>query len=240
MISIQVDALKLHSDDGMLLFSPFTLELNDKNPCCCIEGPSGSGKTTFFKSLIPRFINDWNDYSNTDIDITVMRNNLDFYTTNGRIGYAAQRPYFVAHQTVRYNLIAPFSWSKQASPLPNTVDEVLSDFFLSELVDRKAYNLSAGERQRLNLARMFIAKPDLVIIDESFSSMDEKLATQIGVAIKEKYSKRTKILISGHRSSDLTPFRDSALIFSYCDTTRSNATIQRAICVENNNDIKIR
>lgn len=231
MINIELTELKLKSDDGELECAPFSFELSDDTPFFCVVGPSGSGKTTFFKSLIPRFVIDWRDYEVVNIKLKIHRNGLDFYDTNGRIGYAAQRPFFVAHRSVRDNLEVPFLWSNKPRPITAEVDSIMRDFCLSELADRKAYNLSAGERQRLNLARMFIAKPELAIIDECFSSLDEDLSTKIGAIIRDKYSKDCRILVSGHRSHDLLPFAPKTLHFSYSDVGVTPISTRRHVQV---------
>lgn len=218
-ISIDLHSLRLTSHENELLFLPFSVELSDSLPYCCIVGPSGSGKTTFFKSLIPRFVEDWQSYAETKIDIQITRNQLDFFTTNGRIGYAAQKPFFVAHHTTRESLVKPFRWSGKVDPVRTTIDEVIRDFELGNIIDRKTYQLSAGERQCLNLARMFIAGSELAIIDECFSSMDEALADKIANVVASKYARNTRILITGHRQRDLALFMPKTLRFSFSDRT---------------------
>ena len=233
-ISIRVDALKLTGAEGEIVFDPFSFELSSLQPYICVIGPSGSGKTTFFKSLMPRFVDDWREFETTDITISIKRNDLNFYETNGRIGYAAQMPFFVAHKTVRENIIKPFLWSGKSVPVSSDVDNILADFYLSNIVDQKAYRLSAGERQRLNLARMFIAQPEIAIIDECFSAMDEELAGNIARVIINKYANISRILVTGHRASDLVDFGHAKLKFKYRDVSGLLQT--RRISVEHSND----
>lgn len=218
-ISINLHSLNLTCEESELSFSPFSVDLSDSLPYCCVVGPSGTGKTTFFKSLIPRFVEDWQNYTSARIDIRITRNGLDFFTTNGRIGYAAQKPFFVAQHTTRESLVKPFDWSGKAKPLENDIDQLIEDFELRNIIDRRTYQLSAGERQCLNLARMFIAGSELAIIDECFSSMDEMLADKIARVIINKYAIDTRILITGHRQIDLKLFKLKTLKFSFSDRT---------------------
>lgn len=218
-INIEVHVVKLKSQEGEIQIPSFSVELSESVPYSCVVGPSGSGKTTFFKSLIPRFVDEWKEYAEIEVDIELTRNGLDFFGTNGRVGYAAQKPFFVAHRTVRDNLLEPFRWCSRQAPPTNRVDQVIEDFALSKIVDRRAYQLSAGERQRLNLARMFIADPELVMIDECFSPMEEGLAQKIARVIVDKYAKDTRILVTGHRKHDLVPFFPKVLEFSFTDET---------------------
>ena len=62
-VSIRVRELRLISPDCELCFDPFQVQIDENQPFCCVVGRSGSGKTTFFKSLIPRFVEDWCDHS---------------------------------------------------------------------------------------------------------------------------------------------------------------------------------
>lgn len=219
-IKINLKVLRLGTIEGSLAYEPFSVELTDSLPFCCVRGPSGSGKTTFFKSLIPRFVEDWRNYDTIDLDLAITRNHLDFFSTGGRIGYAAQKPFFIAHRTVRDNLTAPFGWSGSSNPSEAAINEVVHDFALTSIVHRKAFQLSAGERQRLNLARTFIASPELVIIDECFSSMDESLADEIAEIVVKKYSQNSRILITGHRTQDLKRFMPATLRFSFHDKSK--------------------
>ena len=234
-ISINVKTLYLHGSGGVLRFEPFSFEMNGQHPHCCVTGPSGSGKTTFFKSLVPRFVRDWEEYEDIQIEVSITRDRLDFFETNGRIGYAAQTPFFIAHKTVHENLILPFKWSKTSPPNEDELHELISDFRLDRIIDRTAYKLSAGEKQRLNLARMFIARPEIAIIDECFSSMDEELAELIASVIIDKYASNMKILVTGHRKSDLSRFLPKCLRFSYSDTVSSEPL--RTVIVENEDEI---
>jgi len=225
-IKIDLRVLTLGTIAGELNYAPFTLELTDTLPYCCVRGPSGSGKTTFFKSLIPRFVEDWRAYDTIDLRLSITRNLIDFFETGGRIGYAAQRPFFIAHRTVRENLLDPFAWCEGPVPSETAINDVVKDFVLTSIVHRKAYQLSAGERQRLNLARTFIASPELVIIDECFSPMDESLADEIAEVIVAKYAKNARILVTGHRAQDLKRFMPATLQFAFHDQSKPKSVRQ--------------
>ena len=216
-INISVESLELESSEGALRYEPFKFELSDRAPNCCVIGASGSGKTTFFKSLMHRFILDWQEYESVSARIHITRNGLNFYKTNGRIGYAAQRPFFIAHRSVRENLILPFHWCRGPVPSEQRVSEVINDFHLSTFLDRKAYQLSGGERQRLNLARMFIADPEIAIIDECYSALDEDLVDSISKVIVNKYAHYSRVLIAAHRINDLRYYLPAVLSFTYND-----------------------
>ena len=230
-VKIDVREFELKSPKSILRFSPFSFELTRELPFACVVGPSGSGKTTFFKSLIPRFLQDWCDESQVRREISITVNNISINETQYRIGYAAQKPFFVSHRTTMDNLTAPFKWKGCQSPPETTIQETIQDFHLTAILNRYAYQLSAGERQRVNLARMFLSQPQLVLMDECLSPMDEDLTSSIANTIASKYCKKCRILIIGHRSSDLAPFSAKKLIFSYNDKTENDNIQVRNVTV---------
>jgi ABC-type multidrug transport system ATPase subunit len=230
-VEINVITLCLASPESEIRFSPFNFLLTKDKPCCSVIGPSGSGKTTFFKSLIHRFRSDWSDHSTVDIRLTVRVNGVELNKNSDSIGYAAQRPFFLPHKTVVENLRIPFRWIGSPFPTENVLNECISNFKLDSLRERRAYQLSAGERQRLNLARMFLGNPAIAVIDECLSPMDEEMAADIGNTIADKYSPFTRILVTGHRTVDLKPFMYSSGRFSYTEGNSGRTPIRNITVV---------
>ena len=72
--------------------------------------------------------------------------------------------------------------------------------------------LSGGEKSRIGLAQMLVPKPDIMLIDEAFSNMDEELESKIIKDLFVEYSEHTVICIS-HRNSS-RPFFDRVIDFS--------------------------
>jgi ABC-type multidrug transport system ATPase subunit len=214
-IAVNVDRISFTSVEGALTYAPFSIEMNQDQNHCCVTGPSGSGKTIFLKCLLPRFVQDYIRYEKAVIDTSININKDDFYGNSYRIGYASQYPYFIAHKSVYQNLLAPFVWGKLELPKRQDVFAVINDFFIQDILKKKAYKLSGGEKQRVNLARMFLARPQIAIIDECLSALDEALSQEIASNIVAKYSNFCKILITGHRAKDLIPFSGLKLLFSF-------------------------
>ncbi len=70
------------------------------------------------------------------------------------------------------------------------------------MLDNEAANLSAGQRQLLTIARVFLCNPPIIILDEATSSVDTRTEVEIGKAMKQLMSGRTSFVIA-HRLSTI-------------------------------------
>ena len=76
------------------------------------------------------------------------------------------------------------------------------------VLDNEAANLSAGQRQLLTIARVFLCNPPIIILDEATSSVDTRTEAEIGKAMKRLMDGRTSFVIA-HR---LSTIRDADII----------------------------
>lgn len=138
-------------------------------------GPSGVGKTTLLRCLAgleqPEqgrlVINGevWFD--------SAIRTNLP--PKQRRVGYMFQEYALFPNMTVRGNL--EFALRKGADK--KRVDVLLDLMALGELQHRKPLTLSGGQKQRVALARALVSEPDLLLLDEPFSALDEKIRSRL-------------------------------------------------------------
>ena len=76
------------------------------------------------------------------------------------------------------------------------------------VLDNEASNLSAGQKQLLTIARVFLCNPPILILDEATSSVDTRTEVEIGKAMKKLMKGRTSFVIA-HR---LSTIRDADMI----------------------------
>jgi ATP-binding cassette subfamily C protein len=74
---------------------------------------------------------------------------------------------------------------------------------LDTIVGKNGVKLSGGQRQRLSIARMLIANPNVVILDESTSSLDVNTEESLFLDLSSFLKERTTIIIA-HRLSTIT------------------------------------
>ena len=137
-----------------------------------IIGESGSGKTTLLNAIAGYI-----DYSGSILWNNQALENSPPWKRNFR--YLNQRLYLFPHKTVRGNLILanPSSFDDEQQTL-------LSDLKIEHLINRYPHQLSGGEQQRVALARALIYRPDLLLLDEPFSSLDWSLRKDIWKVLK--------------------------------------------------------
>ena len=132
----------------------------EKSECLSVVGESGSGKTTLLNAIAGYI-----DYSGSILWNNQVLESSPPWKRNFR--YLNQRLYLFPHKTVRGNLIL-------ANPSSSDDEQqtLLSDLKIEHLINRYPHQLSGGEQQRVALARALIYRPDLLLLDEPFSSLD--------------------------------------------------------------------
>lgn len=167
-----------------------------------IIGATGSGKTTLVK-LFPRLY----DVDNGEILIDGQNiKNISLKHLRSSIGYVTQKP-FLFSGSIKSNLMFG-----KIDALENEIQlaskHACADEFIEKLEARYEHpltqegtNLSGGQKQRLSLARAFVRKPSILILDDPTSAVDARSEATILDALKSSYSNTTTFMVSSKISS---------------------------------------
>ncbi len=126
------------------------------------------------------------------------------------LGYSSSDP-FLLHASVRENLgygIPNVTTEKmvEAARLAEANKFILSlPEGLDTVIGGRGQSLSDGQRQRLGLARLFLADPDVLVLDEAFSAMDPETESRVRANLFSAYADRAVLAIS-HRLTGLEQF----------------------------------
>lgn len=134
-----------------------------------ISGPSGSGKSTLLKVLASMITPTSGKllYKNKEID----KENITDYRKE--VSYFFQQPTLFG-DTVMDNLIFPFDIRRQEFD-KSRVTKLLETFKLNEsYLNKKIIDLSGGEKQRVAFVRNLIFEPDVLLLDEVTSALDDE------------------------------------------------------------------
>jgi ABC-type bacteriocin/lantibiotic exporter with double-glycine peptidase domain len=158
-----------------------------------LSGESGVGKSTLF-NIVLGFVRDYEG----DVFINgINLRSVDLHSLRKVIGIAFQSAQILT-LPLRENIMLD---------LPKPEDEIQSVIKTTHLESLSEKNkdiplhnqtLSGGEKSRITLAQALIREPDMLMIDESFSNVDETMEAQIIERIFEKYPDKTFLCIS-HR-----------------------------------------
>lgn len=150
----------------------FSLQLTDGDIYSVI-GPSGSGKSTLLYVLAG---------IRTNYTGEVLINGERPAPKHQSIGLVPQNYGLLPWKRVKENIFLPERIRRQraaaSSPCGNIslyeahAQEIMDTLDLNDLLERYPHELSGGQQQRVALARSFIQKPDLLLMDEPFSALD--------------------------------------------------------------------
>ena len=166
-----------------------------------LVGSSGAGKSTIAQ-LIPRLY---------DVEAGTVRlsgidvRDLSADAVRAALGVVSQDGHLF-HESIRANLLFARPGATEAE-LWQVLDRArLADLVrslpegLETVVGERGYRLSGGERQRLTIARLLLAQPRVVILDEATAHLDSTSEAAVQAALGEALSGRTSVVIA-HRLS---------------------------------------
>jgi iron(III) transport system ATP-binding protein len=140
-----------------------------------VVGPSGCGKTTMLRVIAGLEHPDEGEVWLDDRRVAAAGRNL-VAAHKRRLGFVFQDLALWPHLTVRGNLA--FVTASAGVPKAQRRDrehEILTLVRIAHLAERYPHELSGGEQQRAALARSLIARSQIVLLDEPFSSLDPDL-----------------------------------------------------------------
>jgi len=167
-----------------------------------IHGPSGSGKSTLIQLLLRFRVPDQGSITIGGIDIArFSRTEL-----RRKIGVVTQ-DHYIFHETLRQNLLVA-----KPDATDDQIVEALHQALLSEFLDRlpagldtmldpRGKGLSAGEKQRICIARMLLKKAPVMILDEPWSNLDGEARRKL-VRLLNTVRYQTTLLILSHETPE--------------------------------------
>jgi lipopolysaccharide export system ATP-binding protein len=157
-----------------------------------VLGPSGAGKSTLFRALVGDLAADAGTVRLDGEDISGWPL---WRRARAGVGYTPQSPSVLWDLTVRDNLAA---YQRIALGARGDVDAAAARVGLSERLDVRAGELSAGERRRLEFARAITRPPRVLICDEPFAGVDPVGAGRLGELLRGLGQDGVAVLLADH------------------------------------------
>ena len=174
-------------------------------------GPNGAGKTTSFRMTCGMIEPDAGQVMLAGQDVTdwpMFRRARD-----GGMGYLAQESSVFRKLSVQNNLLGVMEMlGIDRRPRRKRCDELLEQFGITKLKRSKAYQLSGGERRRLEIARCLVSDPQIILLDEPFTGIDPVTIASIQEIVRDLRSRGISILITDHQVRETLQITDRSYV----------------------------
>lgn len=157
-------------------------------------GPNGAGKTTAFRILMGFLDADGGE-------VRFLGKNLARLPVHLRarrgLGYLPQAPSVIAGLSVTDNMLVVLEERAVNDP-KERAKNALDSAGLTPVADQRADTLSGGERRRLEIARLLVLEPRIVLLDEPFSGVDPLAAEDLRERIRRLRNDGVGVLLTDH------------------------------------------
>ena len=173
-------------------------------------GPNGAGKTTTFNMVVGVVRPD--EGSVTFQDRQINRLPMHLRARLG-IGYLTQEPSVFRKLSVEQNILAILETCKLSrSERAVRLKYLLEELDLTPVRKSKAYQLSGGEKRRLEITRALVTSPKLLLLDEPFAGIDPIAKFEVGKIIRRLKERGLGILITDHDARETLKLVDRAYL----------------------------
>ena len=171
-----------------------TLNIENEGDIICLLGPSGIGKTTILRTIagLERI-------NKGKINLkgrTLSSENIHIEPENRNIALSFQENSLFPHYNIEKNINLGSDRVKDDKKIQTK--EVINFLNLNKILNKFPHEISAGEAQRASLARSLVSQPDLLMLDEPLSNVDQSFKEEIQVELKQilTNSKITTIIVT--------------------------------------------
>jgi heme exporter protein A len=187
-----------------------------------ILGANGAGKSTWLRILAGlakpsagRFVAEMSDGADpasarTD-PLSGPVSQLSRDRLRGRVGYVGHATLLHAELTARENLVFAARLHGRR-PSRAEQDALLAELGLEELAERRVGALSRGTAQRVSIARGLVHDPDLLLLDEPFTGLDEISAERLSHQLAQLRERGRALVVVTHDPQRAVELSDRALL----------------------------
>ncbi len=168
------DLCKTYTGDGVDYEALKNVDLRiDQGDCLAIVGKSGSGKSTLMHLLACLDVPTIGHVFVDGRDVSAVSEKEKNILRNEKFGFVFQQFFLNGRETVFENVVLPMR-IRGASADQITADaaEAITAVGLADKTQKKAKDLSGGEKQRVCIARALVGKPQVIFADEPTGNLD--------------------------------------------------------------------
>ena len=172
---------------GKTKVKKMSFSIKDEGDIICLLGPSGIGKTTILRAIAGL-----QKIKNGQIKLkgkVISSDKINIEPENRNISLAFQENSLFPHYSVEKNILLGAEKNSGKTDKQVTFNEIVDLLDISQILNQYPHQISAGEAQRASLARSLLSKPDLLLLDEPLSNVDQSHKEDIQEKIKKMLTK---------------------------------------------------
>ena len=173
--------------DGKTKVKNMSFSIEKEGGIACLLGPSGIGKTTILRAIAGL-----QKIKNGHIKLkgkVLASDKINIEPENRNISLAFQENSLFPHYTVKKNILLGEEKNADNKDKQISFKEIVDILDISQILNQYPHQISAGEAQRASLARSLLSKPDLLLLDEPLSNVDQSHKEDIQEKLKKMLSK---------------------------------------------------
>ena len=173
--------------DGKTKVKNMSFSIEKEGDTVCLLGPSGIGKTTILRAIAGL-----QKIKNGHIKLkgkVLASDEINIEPENRNISLAFQENSLFPHYTVEKNILLGEEKNADNKDKQISFKEIVDILDISQILNQYPHQISAGEAQRASLARSLLSKPDLLLLDEPLSNVDQSHKEDIQEKLKKMLSK---------------------------------------------------
>ncbi|QAY66065.1 ABC transporter ATP-binding protein [Paenibacillus protaetiae] len=200
----QVSHVYVGDQGAHLVLENFNLSVG-QGEFVSLVGPSGCGKTTALSLLAGLLV---------PTSGRALLNGARVTGPSMKVGYMLQQDYLFPWRTI-YDNVAIGLEIAGYDVRPARIDGLLEELGLPGAGKRYPHELSGGMRQRVALARMLAADPDVMLLDEPFSALDMHIKLQLEQLVHDTLRRRgkTAVLVT-HDLAEAAAMSDRVIVLA--------------------------
>ena len=180
----------------------------EKGEIVGLLGPNGAGKTTSFYMIVGLEQPTSGEVYLSDVNIS----DMPMYQRAALgISYLTQEASIFRKLTVEQNILAILETTRLSKAEQyDKYEELLAEFHIEHVRNRKGTELSGGERRRVEIARCLALEPQFILLDEPFAGVDPLAVADIQDIIQYLRQRGMGILITDHNVRETLQIVDRA------------------------------
>lgn len=201
------DLVKVYG--GRRVVNQVSIEVNPSEVVGLL-GPNGAGKTTTFYMIVGMIRPNGGRIFLGAKDVT---NQPMYKRARMGIGYLSQEPSIFRGMTVEQNLLAILETVKMSrAERKERLESLLDELDIAHVRKNKGYQLSGGERRRVEITRALVIQPKFMLLDEPFAGIDPLAVADLQRIVKKLKQRGLGILITDHNVRDTLSIADRSYV----------------------------